>query len=93
MAEVTAEVDETTELQEEQEPEPTLWVVYRDAQHFEIRTFTVQDWAKVGVKDGKLLHFYTGNKHRVARSEFDFLTEDEFAAYILSDPRLELVTE
>lgn len=67
-------------------------VEYADAQHFEIRTLTPSDWLKVGVQDGKLIHWHKGNDFRVPRSEFDFLSEDQFAQYVLGDPRIRLVT-
>lgn len=90
MANAKAKVaDETTA----EEQKPAEMVLFRDAFHFEVRTITPQDWAKAGVQEGKLLHWHQGNNFRIPRSEFDFLTEAEFAAYILADPRLVLVTE
>ena len=85
------EADREPELEEAEERETVEMVEYADAQHFEIRTLTPQDWARVNVQDGKLVHWHSGNKFRVLRSEFDFLTEAEFTQYILGDPRMRLV--
>ena len=87
--------EETSELEvaAEDAPTPVEYVEYADAHHFEVRTITVPDWEKLNVKDGKLVHWYSGNNFRVPREVFDFLTEQQFGLYILADPRLRLVTE
>lgn len=72
---------------------PVEVVALRDAQHFEVRTITPQNWAKLGIEDGPLIHWHVGNNFRVPRSDFDFLDEDQFSRYILADNRLEVVTE
>ena len=74
-------------------PDSVEFVEFTDAQHFEVRTITQQDWNRLGVEDGKVIHWHRGNKFRVPRSEFDFLTEEQFGRYILADARLIVVTE
>jgi hypothetical protein len=74
-------------------PEQKKWVVYREAQHFEIRTITPQDWAKAGVVDGKLLHWHKGNDFRVPLEDLGFLSEGQIQQYILSEPRFAIVEE
>lgn len=85
--------EEVVETTHEEAEEPVEWVEYTDAQHFEIRTLTPGDWLRVGVEEGKLIHWHKGNNFRVARSEFDFLSEDQFNQYVLGEPRMRLVTE
>jgi len=77
------------------EDEPTKrWVVYRDAQHFEIRTITPQDWTKAGVEGGKLLHWHKGNDFRVPLEDLSaFLDKGQIERYILSEPRFAIVEE
>jgi len=82
---------EAYEPEEVEQQEQVEMVEFADAQHFEVRTITPQDWARVNVQDGKLAHWYRGNNFRLPRGDFDFLTETEFRQYILGDPRLRLV--
>jgi hypothetical protein len=77
----------------EEKKAPQKWVVYKDAQHFEIRTITPKDWAKVGVEDGKLLHWHKGNDFRVPLEELGFLSEGQIQQYILSEPRFAIVED
>lgn len=83
----------TAPAAEEKATEPEQMVEFTDAQHFEVRTITPQDWAKAGVEDGQLVHWHRGNNFRLPRSTFDFLSKTQFDQYILGDPRLVLVTE
>ena len=70
------------------------WIVWKDAQHFEIRTFTPQDWAKVGVENGRTLHWHKGNSFRVSLEEvLGFLTKAQIDQYILTEPRFEIVED
>lgn len=84
----------TGEGEPEEKAPPQKWVVYKDAQHFEIRTITVQDWAKAGVEGGRLLHWHKGNDFRVKLEDLTaFLSEGQIQQYILSEPRFAIVEE
>lgn len=75
------------------EEAPSEWVVLADAQHYEERIISPYDWRKVGVEDAPTVSWNTSNGHRVKKSELSFLDEDQFARFILADPRLRVVTE
>jgi len=85
-------LSEEEQAEVDKEREGTEMVRWKDAQHFEIRTLTEQNWSKLGVEDGKTVHWYKGNDFMVPRSDLDFLTEDQFNLYILGDGRFEVVT-
>jgi hypothetical protein len=102
-APVPANVDEKSvpevqgEADEADQPKakgPKRWVEYQNAQHFEIRTITPQDWAKAGVEEGKLLHWHKGNSFRVPLEELQaFLSEGQIQQYILSEARFAIVED
>lgn len=78
----------------EQDVPANRWVQWKDAQHFEIRTITPQDWAKVGIENGRTVHWYAGNKFRVPLEDLlAFLNRGQLAQYVLSEPRFEIVED
>jgi len=91
---VGANVEEASvpEVQEARR-EPVEWVVYKDAQQFEERVLSTNDWARVGVTDAPTVRWDASNKHRVRKSDLDFLDEEQFRRFILDDPRFEVVAE
>lgn len=79
------------ETTEEPAAAPKQYVVYKDAMHFDVRSISKADWAKVGVADAPTITWDTANGHRVPLEDFGFLSEDEFSRFILADARLEVV--
>jgi len=77
--------------EEEEDDGPAKWVVLKDAQFFETRMITANDWARVGV-EGPEVRWDFANDHRVRIDVLtNFLTPRQFEDIIGRDDRLEVV--
>lgn len=68
-------------------------VRYTAGARYTERRITPADWRKAGVEGGKLVEWTSANGHEVPAEAFDFLDEEQFNRFVVSDSDLKHVTK